>query len=253
MVGAFGVLACSHNPSLFQFSSSLLVDVASALANKLGDLKVPPARLRYIFGPSLITTPFAAIWASLHSLTVKPKPLLEAHLAIISRPTLTWASHLPPEGVKFGKAAKEELDTLTGMYHDFLQSGPHPSDLFAARTWVESMVQTEHLFVARQNSTSEIENVSTVKAMVGIVRSTPGVKAISLVWTEPAVLSSGLAEAFVRYTCDQTFQDVNVEQICLFVEPSNPAAVRMYARVGLSSGWGNEHWTEYGWDQVEAN
>jgi hypothetical protein len=49
----------------------------------------------------------------------------------------------------------------------------------------------------------------------------------------------------------------DMRAVCLFVEPSNPAAIRVYSRVGflgLDSGVPDEsieEWAELGWEGVE--
>jgi ribosomal protein S18 acetylase RimI-like enzyme len=254
IVGPFpGVLLSSHNPS--SVPSTILTEVTSVIISKLKELKIPPTRLQSIFGPSLLTAPFSTSWATLHSMTVKPKPLLDAQLCILSRSTLTSPTRPLPNGVTLGKAVIEELDLLARMYHDFTNIGPHPSDLPASRTRVEGMVKGGQLIVARQSL--GLDGIATPQAIVAIIRSTPGVKAISMVWTEPVARGTGLAEALVRHVCTQTLEEnhseygVDVEQICLFVEPSNPAAVKVYGRVGFSPLSESEHWTEYGWEGVQ--
>jgi ribosomal protein S18 acetylase RimI-like enzyme len=258
LIGPFpGVFACSHDPSLLP--SSLLTGVTSAFVHRLEDLKVPAARLQSVFGPTLLTRPFATYWAALHSLTVKPEPVLDAHLAIISRNTLTSPTRPLQERITLGKATIDELDIIARMNRDFAQvASPHPLDMPAARKQAEYMIKKGQLFVARLSSEAEDDNenikqAAQVQAVVAVVPKTPGIKSVSIVWTELAVRGMGLAEALVRYSCGQMLQNSQpvstgeVDQICLHVEPSNPAAVKVYKRVGFLL---DEHWTEYGWEGV---
>jgi ribosomal protein S18 acetylase RimI-like enzyme len=254
IIGPFpGVILSSHDPS--SISSHVLSDVISIIINKLEDLNTPPTRLQSIFGPTLLTTPFAISWATLHSITVKPKPILEAQLSTLSRATLTSSIRRLPEGTTLGKATTEELNILARMYYDFMQVSPHPMDLATSRARAEAMIQNGQLFVARESLGPN--DIAIPRAIVAVVRSTPGVKAISHVWTEPAARGIGLAEVLVRHVCTHTLEDnhseygVDVEEICLFVEPSNPAAVKVYGRVGFSPLSESEHWTEYGWEGVQ--
>jgi hypothetical protein len=84
------ILASSHGPS--SFTTSFLNEVGSTFVNKLRDLKSPPTFLRSIFGPTLLTTPFATSWASRHVLTVKNEFILESHICTLSCFTLASLS-----------------------------------------------------------------------------------------------------------------------------------------------------------------
>ncbi|KAH9917705.1 uncharacterized protein B0H18DRAFT_1033474 [Fomitopsis serialis] len=228
-----GRLASSVDPRTLPTSH---IDAAMRqLVQAAEDANVPGTRIFGVIGPKALCEPFASVWGSVYGL--RPKLVMDFALAHVTRSTLRRPIRSLAPNVKFDICSPADLDVAAAMCecatHPMDEPVPPPLDAAAARAHAKKLIDGRCLYGARVDG--------ALRSLVSITRETPGVRAVSKAYTDPEVRGQGIAEALVRYA---------LESVCLFFEPSNPSAVRLYRKIGFSitSSGENEEWAEVAWE-----
>jgi hypothetical protein len=188
-----GVLACSVDPK--SLSSEVIDGAMQALVSAANAASLPPTRLSSINGPKALGDPFADNWAASHNLTRMQKPIMHIYHSFVSTGTLRPAVRPKVANVTLGKVTIEELDVAGDMLVKFTLGKPHEWDFAAARRVAEGIINSGGMFGVWVDG--------NLKGYVAVTRPTPGVKAISQVFTYEDARGKGLAELVVREACER--------------------------------------------------
>jgi ABC-type amino acid transport substrate-binding protein len=184
-----GVLSCSEDP--LSLDPSLLMDAARALADAARGAGVTPQRLTAVIGPVKLLDPFMSVWGAEHGLVRAAKPLLHMYLAHVEPETLRPPTRPAPADVEVGLCTAADVDVARVMCERFSARLPRPLDATTARAHAQALVDSRSLFGARVGG--------ELRCIVAVMRPTPGVKAVSMVWSDPEARGHGLAELVVRH------------------------------------------------------
>ncbi|KAH9840551.1 uncharacterized protein C8Q71DRAFT_412599 [Rhodofomes roseus] len=207
------------------------------------EANVAGTRIFGIMGPKALCEPFADAWGSAYGL--RPKLIMDFALTHVTRTTLRPSTLSLASNVTLGLCSPADLGVAAAMSeratHPMDEPVPPPLDAAAAYVHAKKLIDGRHLYGARVDG--------VLRSIVSITRETPGVRAVSKAYTDPLVRGLGLAEALVRYALQRVFEDGTVHSVCLFFEPSNPSAVRLYSKIGFTITAGeNEDWAEVAWE-----
>ncbi|KZT64086.1 acyl-CoA N-acyltransferase [Daedalea quercina L-15889] len=204
---------------------------------------VPGSRIFGVIGPKALCEPFADAWGSAYGL--QPRLVMDFSLTHVTQSTLRPPTCALGANVTLGLCTPADLDVAAAMCeratHPMDEPVPPPLDAASAFSHAKSLIEGGHLYGAR------IDGI--LRSLVSITRETPGVRAVSKVYTDSKARGQGLAEALVQYAIGRVFEDQSVQSVCLFFEPSNPSAVRLYKKIGFSiASDENEEWAEFTWE-----
>jgi hypothetical protein len=190
VVGPFpGVLSCSEDP--LALDPSLLMDSAHALVDAARGAGVTPQRLTAVVGPVKLLDSFMSAWGAAHGLVRAAKPLMHFYLAHVEPETLRPPTRPAPADVEVGLCTAADVDVAEVMCERFTALTAHPLDAVAARRHAQALVDSHSLFGACVGG--------ELRCIVAVMRPTPGVKAVSKVWSDPEARGRGLAELVVRH------------------------------------------------------
>jgi predicted GNAT family acetyltransferase len=188
-----GVLACSADPK--SLSEDTLRAAMQAMVEAAKSAELPHTRLTSVIGPKVLSAPFASAWAASHNLTVKEKPLMHMYQSTVTKSLLRPPVRPKLDNVTVGRITMDDLDIATDMLVTFTQATAHAWGRDFARTMAEQNIKDGTLFGAHVDG--------KLKAIAAFMRPTPGVKAISQVYTAEDARGQGLAELVVREGCER--------------------------------------------------
>lgn len=97
---------------------------------------------------------------------------------------------------------------------------------------------------------------TSIASIVAVTRETESVSAITKVYTNPEHRRRGCAERLVREVCHRLLRKPGKESVVLYVADTNPAAEKVYHRVGFAGLTSDSRpvpdvatWLELGFDQ----
>lgn len=183
-------LASSLDPH--NLAPSVLEEATTALASAVDAIGLPTARLTAVVGPRALADPFVDAWAALRGLKRNPKPLLHMYLSFVTSATLR-APIREPTNMHVGLAQLQDLDEISRMCHAFAARGSHPMTEQMAASHAKSLIDGGQLYACTVDG--------ELLGITAATRPTPGVRAISKVWTNEVARGKGIAEAMVREVC----------------------------------------------------
>lgn len=184
------VLASSVDPAQLELAER--VEAMGKLATELRTAGLLPTRVSALVGPRVLAEPFADAWAELNGIGRKEQPLLHMFLSFVTPDTLRpFTKEI--SGVVVGPAQESNVDELGRMFEAFTAGRSHPMSKEAARGYAATLVQSGQLVSGLVNG--------RLAGLTTATRPSPGVRAISTVWTDEFARGKGLAEAMVREAC----------------------------------------------------
>ncbi|KAI0095041.1 hypothetical protein BDY19DRAFT_880874 [Irpex rosettiformis] len=242
-----------------EHTSEDVIDRLTSLATALLR-SVPEKRVFSVFAPESIARIFASIWTDITGIGLDVSENPEYYSAKISY--CTKLSFRPRSksflaGMQYELRQAREEDTLATaqLCYDFAVESP-PFDLSKEDAIREAsyMIKNRQLWVHEiryHNQPAEIASI------VAVTRNSSTMATITKVYTNPVWRGKGCAERLVRKVTKHLLK--TKERVCLYVAHNNPAAAKVYHRVGfLGLGPGGEpvdgidRWLELGFDRSKV-
>jgi ribosomal protein S18 acetylase RimI-like enzyme len=218
---------------------------------------VSPRRVYSVFAPEPITNLFASLWSGLTSIKCEPTPYYAANLTYCTRATLSDRRQTIFANSIFDLrlAERADLEQVAELCYGFAsESEPftltHEESLEEAAMMIENKLVWIHRVIEN--------NQSSIASIVCVTRTTDSVAAITKVYTNPLFRRRGCAERLVRHVSRHLLK--TKQSIVLYVAHDNPAASKVYHRVGFLGLApkspvmdGVDRWLEIGFDQSQVD
>lgn len=214
---------------------------------------VPTHRVYSVFAPEPITHIFVALWSELTGISPEQTPYYAAHLTYCTRATLSDRRQTICSNAIFDLRLAERADEreVAELCFGFAAESD-PFTLTPEEAWEEAamMIQNKLVWVHRIIEGSN----SSIASIVCVTRTTDTVAAITKVYTNPKFRRRGCAERLTRHVARHLLK--TKESVILYVAHDNPAASKVYHRVGFLGLAakspvmdGVDKWLEVGFDQ----
>ncbi|KAK0196074.1 hypothetical protein F5146DRAFT_1028411 [Armillaria mellea] len=228
----------SHSPEFIRQPMSLLVKELYRV--------VPVPRVYSIFAPDAIAQHFAKLWTGLTGVGHIAEPYYAAKLTFCTKMTFRYrqATTVPGVTYELRLAVPSDIEEIAKLCHGFAsESEPFVLD--------DAGALKEATLLVRQN---QVWTAVPSHPFVAFTRNSDGLATITKVYTNPDFRRRGCAERLVRRVCKHLF--MTKEKVALYVAHTNPAASKVYHRVGFA-GLGSDGiavegvdaWTEIGFDR----
>ncbi|KAF9016419.1 hypothetical protein BDZ89DRAFT_1022759 [Hymenopellis radicata] len=240
-------------PRLTQhFVSSRIPILASTLHQE-----IPKMRVYSVFGPDAIVNCFAPIWSSLTGISPYREPYYAAKLSVCTSRTISnrSASIIPGLQMDLRLAVTADLQGVAELCYGFAsESAPFTLTREGALKEASYLIQNKQVWVhgIRQEGTN---GPSEIASIVACTRNAEQCATITKVYTNPRWRRRGCAERLVRRVTKLLLSS-RYEKVALYVAHTNPAAAKVYHRVGFAGlgddsmdGKNCEHWSEIGFDR----
>ncbi|KAI0375260.1 hypothetical protein BV20DRAFT_1117663 [Pilatotrama ljubarskyi] len=256
------ILSCTEGPlgayPIFIFSPPRSDGLASdfieprikSMVAALG-AHVAPERVFSVFALDAVADAFAAAWTAQTGVQLDPNPVYyHAKFMQCTKETFIRSSQkqLSDQHVGLRPAVLADVDGVARLCHGFAAAS-EPFVLTEQRAHLEAitLILNGQVWVHTAG-----EQGSQIACIVAVTRTTDNVAAITKVYTCPEWRSRGCAERLVRHVCGSLLQ--TKESIVLYVAHNNPAAAKVYERVGFigfesCSGQSADSWKELGFDR----
>ncbi|KAK0212213.1 hypothetical protein DFS33DRAFT_1463661 [Desarmillaria ectypa] len=216
---------------------------------------VPVPRVYSVFAPDAIAQHFATLWTELTGVDHIPEPYYAAKLSFCTKATFRYrqATMVPGVTYELRLAVASDIEEVAKLCHGFAsESEPFVLDDAGALKEATLLVRQNQVWVHRIRRQGE--DRSSVASIVAFTRNSNAVATITKVYTNPDYRRRGCAERLVRRVCKHLF--MTKDKIALYVAHNNPAASKVYHRVGFA-GLGDDGvtvegvdaWTEIGFDR----
>jgi hypothetical protein len=153
------------------------------------------SRLFSVCAPRALAAPFVDAWAAMHNLTPRAEPVMHMYHSRVTKNTLRPPIRPKVSDVRINMATMDDLDAVADMLVLFSHELPSSWDIDHAKKFAAWKIEEGVLFTARVSG--------ELKAIAATARPTPGVKAVSQVFTDPACRGKGLAELITREVVDR--------------------------------------------------
>ncbi|KAI0830569.1 hypothetical protein BC628DRAFT_880411 [Trametes gibbosa] len=214
---------------------------------------VAPERVFSVFALDPLADAFATIWmATTHVLPASQPIYYHAKFMHCTKATFKTsgqigATHLLEDSRPAIIADAQEVAALCWGFA--AASEPFVLSMEVALEEALLLIRTGHVWVHTVQDSDTAPKITTI---VCATRNTATVSAITKVYTNPSWRSRGYAERLVRYVCEILF--TTKENIVLYVAHNNPAAAKVYGRVGFvgfssSENGSVDSWKEVGFDR----
>ncbi|OBZ79497.1 hypothetical protein A0H81_00808 [Grifola frondosa] len=228
----------------------------SALVRALREC-VPPERVFSIFAVDPVTRMFARLWTNDTGVPLDSNPeYYHAMLTYCTRQSLKprQSPELPDLTYKLRLAVDADISEAARLCYRFAAAA-EPFTLTAEQATREAA----HLIRAGQLWVHEIAAPGRrpeIASIVAVTRSTDTVAAITKVFTNPNWRKRGCAERLTRYVCHSLLRTKS--SVVLYVAHNNPAAAKVYDRVGFvglsnTAVEGVDSWLELGFERSMVN
>ncbi|KAF8872523.1 hypothetical protein CPB85DRAFT_1237624 [Mucidula mucida] len=236
-----------------QFLSSRIPVLASTLYQE-----VPDTRVYSVFGPDAIVNSFAPLWSSLTGISRYAEPYYAAKLSVCTSRTISnrSASIIPGLQMDLRLAVPADLQGVAELCYGFAsESDPFTLTRDEALKEASHLIQNKQVWVhgIRQEATNN--GPSEIASIVACTRNADQCATITKVYTNPRWRRRGCAERLVRRVT-KILLSSRYEEVALYVAHDNPAAAKVYHRVGFAGlgdgsadGVNCEHWSEIGFDR----
>ncbi|KAF9654186.1 hypothetical protein BDM02DRAFT_57227 [Thelephora ganbajun] len=216
---------------------------------------VPLERVYSVFAPAPITYAFAEAWTRLTGIKLDADP--EYYSAKLTHCTDdTFRSCCPTLPVDrsyiMRPAVPADIPAAAELCHGFAAvSEPFTLSQEGAVQEATYLVQNNMLWVHEITRPGQPTKIASI---VAITRSSESVAGITKVFTNPDTRNMGCAERLVRTVCHSLLK--SHESVVLYVAHNNPAAFKVYHKVGFQGlespkavADGVEDWLELGFDR----
>ncbi|KAG6890009.1 hypothetical protein C0995_012969 [Termitomyces sp. Mi166 len=254
-MGAYPILIYSAHPTS-TLESQFVVPRIQLLANSL--LKCVDVRRVYsVFAVDMVSRLFAETWSAMTDITFYKKPYYAAKLTFCTRQSFRARQFTVIPGISYNLrlAVSSDIPAVAMLCHGFAAEA-EPFVL----TVKEAVKEATHLINLKQLwvHTMEGGDQSTeIASIVAVTRESATVSTITKVFTNPNWRSQGCAERLVRKVTQILLKQK--ESVVLYVAHNNPAASKVYHRVGfvgLDKSMplvdGVDSWLELGFDRYRV-
>ncbi|GJE99638.1 hypothetical protein PsYK624_159090 [Phanerochaete sordida] len=225
-----------------------------ALARALAQ-NVRPERVFSVFAPEQITRTFATLWTGEVGVGLDLDPAYyAAKFTQCTAQSFRPRSHSVLPGVSYDLRLARDDDAVrcAELCYGFAQeSEPFLLSAEDALREAKLMISKAQLWV---HEIAEPGKAPEIASIVAVTRTSDSVAAITKVYTNPRWRQRRCAERLVRRVCKHLLK--SKEKVVLYVAHNNPAAAKVYDRVGflgLSPGsapvLGVDSWLELGFDR----
>ncbi|KAG7449976.1 uncharacterized protein BT62DRAFT_963526 [Guyanagaster necrorhizus] len=216
---------------------------------------VPVPRVYSVFAPDAIAQHFARLWTGLTGVGHIPNPYYAAKLSFCTTGTFRYRRETVVQGVTYElcPAVASDIEKIAQLCYGFAsESDPFFLDHAGALREATLLVGQNKVWVHRIRRQGE--DRSAIASIVAFTRNSGKVATITKVYTNPDYRRAGCAERLVRRVCKYLF--MTKEKVALYVAHNNPAASKVYHRVGFAGLGGDgvpvngvDAWTEIGFDR----
>jgi len=219
---------------------------------------VPLERVYSVFAPVQITNIFAFVWTKYTGIQLDQDP--EYYSAKLTFCTLSSSRNrrasVSKSSFVLRSAVEADIPAAAVLCHGFAAvSEPFILSVEGAIREATNLIRNNQLWV------HEIVRPNQPKQMASIVavsRQSESVAGITKVFTDPSCRSMGCAERLVRVACGHLLKTHT--SVILYVAHNNPAAAKVYHRVGFhgldpsskTTIDGVEDWLELGFDRNQV-
>ncbi|KAJ6520101.1 hypothetical protein C8R45DRAFT_887164 [Mycena sanguinolenta] len=173
------------------------------------------------FGPSLLITTFADVWAGLTGFEINPQPLYKAFPAVCTPQDIKLTASTEKCGAR--KATMHDLDAAATLCQEFSSTSEYPLNLADATAEARQLIDKGQLWVGTL--------MGVIASICAVTRSSLHVSAITKVFTTPNARRKGLAQTLVKEVTSRLFES-GKHSVVLYVGCDNRAQ-RVYDRVGF--------------------
>ncbi|KAJ7188934.1 hypothetical protein C8R46DRAFT_1157739 [Mycena filopes] len=216
---------------------------------------VPIQRVYSFFAPDVITKMLVEIWYSLTGVQGYEEPYYHAKLSYLPRrllPPVRSKTLFPELVYELRPAVESDLEVVASLCYQFAADSP-PFTLThdAAIKEAAILIRSQQIWVHGMRFAGDVHD--DIASIVAFTRNSENVATITKVFTNPAWRRRGCAERLVRRVCKHLL--ATKQSVALFVAHDNPAATKVYDRVGflgLNGGApveGVDSWLEIGLDR----
>ncbi|KAG8929159.1 hypothetical protein FRC02_005928 [Tulasnella sp. 418] len=252
-LGNYPIFLYSHVPS-YHLTPAFLSLRVQPLVDQLATM-VSSSRVFSVFGPSPLVKCFSALWSKRTSVMQEPDPFYAARFTVCTRETLRIQSNTSsrpldlPDGHYMRLAEPNDAELAAKLCQEFaIDSVYFPLDYGKALQEAREMIRNRQLWVYYITGDCGQQILASI---VGCTRTSESVAAITKVYTNPMCRSRGYAERLVRRVCQFWLYEAGRSSVVLFVAHDNPAAEKVYHRVGFVGLCGHhddraDDWLEVG-------
>ncbi|KAK0430045.1 hypothetical protein EV421DRAFT_1722094 [Armillaria borealis] len=216
---------------------------------------VPVPRVFSIFAPDAIAQHFATLWTRLTGVDHITQPYYAAKLTFCTKMSFRYrqATMVPGVTYELRLAVPSDIEEIAKLCHGFAsESEPFVLDDAGALKEATLLVRQNQVWVHRIRQQGE--DRSSIASIVAFTRNSDTLATITKVYTNPDYRRRGCAERLVRRVCKHLF--MTKDKVALYVAHTNPAASKVYHRVGFAGLGGDgiavegvDAWTEIGFDR----
>lgn len=225
------------------------------LAQALKDV-VHRRRVYSVFSAEPITIAFCEEWSKLTGVRYDRTPYYHANITFCSSKSFVNRSLTihPDNTFELRPARVDDLFKVAELCKGFsIEGEPFVLTDEAALEEARLLIQNKQVWVhAVRRGNSQDEEIASIAAFT---RSSDTVSTITKVYTNPKWRSQGCAERLVRRVCKDLL--MSKEFVALYVAHSNPAAAKVYRRVGFvgldKPVEGVDSWMEIGFDRSQVS
>ncbi|KAH9898142.1 hypothetical protein C8Q73DRAFT_641505 [Cubamyces lactineus] len=216
-------------------------------------LHIRPERLFSVFSTDCVADAFAAAWAKETGVQLANPSAVYYHAKLMFCNAATLKAgrqNVVADGAaRMRPAVVADTEKLARLCHGFAAvSEPFVLTPAQAHQEADIMIQNRQAWVCAVERPGQATELACV---VAVTRSTNTVSAITKVYTDPNWRGYGFAERLVRHVCESLLRVK--ESVVLYVAHNNPAAEKVYRRVGFADttdpAGAIESWKEVGFDR----
>lgn len=216
---------------------------------------VPPERVFSVFALDVVTRTFATFWTKETGISLdRDSEYYWANFTYCTRRTYKPRQHtlLPDIVYDLRPAVERDVQQAAELCYGFAAaSEPFTLTQDEAIEEATRLIRDGQLWVHEITARGQAPELASI---VAVTRTSETVAGITKVYTNPKWRQRGCAERLTRFVCKQLLQ--SKESVVLYVAHNNPAAAKVYDRVGfvgLSSRNGPiegvDSWLELGFDR----
>ncbi|KAJ7099419.1 hypothetical protein B0H15DRAFT_546209 [Mycena belliarum] len=253
-MGTYPIFVFTTHP-VYHLTPDFLLPRLIRLAEALRDA-VPVKRVYSFFAPDIVARMLTEIWSSLTGVQAYREPYYHAKLTFCTRNTLALErkmSVFPGLVLELRPAVQSDLEGVAALCYQFAaDSEPFVLTQEGAIKEAAILIRDHQVWVHGIRRVGDVAD--DIASIVAFTRNTDAVATISKVFTNPIWRRRGCAERLVRRVCKHLLSTKH--SVALYVAHNNPAATKVYAKVGflgLVEGAapveGVDSWLELGLDR----
>ncbi|KAL6310123.1 hypothetical protein BKA93DRAFT_821181 [Sparassis latifolia] len=216
---------------------------------------VPPERVFSVFAPEYIAESFASIWTQRTGIRLDVDcEYYAAKFTFCTRKSFRprRATLLPNLSYQLRPAIEADIPNVVPLCYGFaVASEPFVLNLEGAEREAALLVRNGQLWVHEICAPGQPAEIASI---VAVTRTSDTVAAITKVYTNPRWRQRGCAERLTRRVCEHFLK--TKDSVVLYVAHNNPAAAKVYHRVGFvglgpesEPAEGADSWLELGFDR----